>query len=293
MPDNIAPEVEPIDAMQAASEAELQAPATAEDDEAAEGAAPAAAAEGSPDELIVTIGDEVAPEEDERTAPTWVKDLRKQNRELVRQTRDLEARLSQAQPVQAAVVVGAKPTLAAVDYDEDKYAAELEAWHERKSHAAEREREAQRQQEAQAADWQKRIGTYKAQAIALRVPHFEQAEEVVKDAFNTVQQGLIIKACKQPALMVAALGNNERKARELAAISDPVEFVAEIVRTEAQLKTQSRKPATKPEAPAPRSSMSGASAVDNVLSKLQAQAEKTGDRTPVVRYLQGKAKQAA
>jgi hypothetical protein len=48
-----------------------------------------------------------------------------------------------------------------------------------------------------------------------------------------------------------------------------------------------------PEKAAPRSSMSGASAVDDQLAKLQAQAEKTGDRTPVVRYLQGKAKQTA
>lgn len=270
-----------------------QAAATAEGDESGavdEGAqgAEASAEEGAADELVVTLGDETPPEEDERAAPAWVKDLRKQNRELVRKTRDLEARLQQTQPAPAAVVLGPKPTLASCEYDEDKFASEMEAWHERKAKADEQQREAQRAQQAQADAWQKRLAEYQKQKTALRVPGIEQAEETIRDTFNTVQQGLLIRACKQPALMVAALGNNERKARDLAAITDPVEFVAELVRLETTVKTQARKPTTVPERTVPRSSVSGAAAVDNQLSKLQAEAAKTGDRTKVVAYLRGK-----
>lgn len=272
-----------------------QAAATAEDGESGAAAAEdgaqgaeAAAEDGAADELVVTLGDETPPEEDERAAPAWVKDLRKQNRELVRKTRDLEARLQQTQPAPAAVVLGPKPTLASCEYDEDKFAAEMEAWHERKAKADEQQREAQRAQQAQADAWQKRLAEYQKQKTALRVPGIEQAEETIRDTFNTVQQGLLIRACKQPALMVAALGNNERKARDLAAITDPVEFVAELVRLETTVKTQARKPTTTPERTVPRSSVSGAAAVDNQLSKLQAEAAKTGDRTKVVAYLRGK-----
>jgi hypothetical protein len=283
------------DELKAAPDAESQAV----EGDAAQGAEGEAgseggSAEGGEGELLVTIGDESPPaEEAEHSAPQWVKDLRKQNRELVRKTRDLEQRLQVAQPVQQAVAPGLKPTLAGCEYDEEKFAADLEAWHERKLRADEQQREAERKQQAQAAEWNKRLDGYKKQALQLRIPNFEAAEEVVRDTLNVTQQSLIIKACKQPALMVAALGNNERKARELAAITDPVEFVAEVVRTEAQLRTQARKPSTAPEKAAPRSSMSGASAVDSELARLQAQAAKTGDRTPVVRYLQGKARQTA
>ena len=260
---------------------------TAQDDQQQDAAATEGAAEDA-GELVVTLGDEPSPEEDERTAPTWVKDLRKQNRELVRKTRDLESRLQQAQPAPSAVVVGARPTLAACEYDEDRFSAELDAWHARKAAADEQQRNAERQHQAQAEAWNKRLGDYRKQAAALRVPGFDQAEESVKDTLTIVQQGLLIRACKQPALMVAALGNNERKAKELAGIADPIEFVAELARLETQLKTQARKPLTQPERMAPRSSVSGAAAVDDQLAKLQAHAAKTGDRTPVVRYLREK-----
>lgn len=259
----------------------------------AESAADAAASGGEEPALVVTIGDEHPPEDDERSAAPWIKELRKQNRELVRRTRHLEQQLQQQQPAPAAVVVGPKPTMAACDYDEDKFASEMEAWHGRKAKADEQQREAQRQQETQAADWQKRLQNYRSQAAALRVPGFEQAEETVRDTFSVVQQGLLIRACKQPALMVAALGNNERKARDLAAITDPVEFVAEVARLEAQVKTQARKPAAPVERMPPRSSTAGAAAVDNQLAKLQAEADRTGDRTKVVAYMRGKQVQAA
>lgn len=274
-------------------EAQQEEP-TAEGDQPAEGGAESGAEEPTEEagELVVTLGDEAPPEEDEAQQAPWVRKLRQDRRELIRKNRELESRLQQAQPAPAAVVVGEKPTLAGCDFDEDRFSAELGAWHDRKAKAEEQQRNIERQQQAQAEAWNKRLGEYRKQAQGLRVPGFDAAEEVVKDTLSVTQQGLLIRACKTPALMVAALGNNERKARELAAISDPVEFVAEIVRLETQVKTASRKPATPPERMAPRSSVSGAAAVDDQLSKLQAQAARTGDRTPVVQYLRNKQRAA-
>lgn len=267
-----------------ADEVEREAPATAEGEQPTETTDEKGAESADDGELVVTLGDEPAPEEDESKAPQWVRDLRKADREKTRRIRELEARLQQAQPAPSQVVVGARPTLAEFDYDEDKFAIALDSWHGRKAQVEAQQREAERQQQAQAEAWQKRLGEYKKQAQALRVPGFEQAEEVVRDVFNTVQQGLLIRACKQPALMVAALGNNDRKARELAAINDPVEFVAEVVRLEAQVKTQARKPATAPERTPPRSSATAAAAIDNQLEKLRQEAARTGDMSPVLAY---------
>lgn len=265
-------------------QAEQEEAATAEGEQQAEESAEKGAEQSDEGELVVTLGEEPAPEEDESKAPQWVRDLRKQDREKTRRIRELEAKLQQAQPQPAAVIVGERPTLAACDYDEDKFAAELDKWHERKAKADRQREEQERLQQAQQEAWQRRLGEYRKQAQSLRVPGFEQAEEAIKDTFSTVQQGLLIRACKTPALMVAALGNNERKARELAAINDPIEFVAEIVRLEAQVKTQSRKPATPPERMAPRSSATSGAAIDNQLEKLREEAARTGDMSKVLAY---------
>ena len=48
------------------------------------------------DAVVVTIGDEQPPEEEQHAqAPAWVKELRKSQRELQRENRELKARLQQ------------------------------------------------------------------------------------------------------------------------------------------------------------------------------------------------------
>lgn len=251
---------------------------------------PTATAEPEPEALSVTFdGEDEAAKEVEK-APEWVRELRKNDREKTRRIRELEAQVARQQPAQAAVIVGSKPTLQACDYDEDKFAAELEAWHGRKAAADRQAEDARKAQETQAQAWQKVLDRYEGEKreMSIRIPSFREAEEVVKDAFDVTQQSILLKIAKKPALMVAALGNNDRKARELAAIKDPLEFAAAIREAEMQVKTQSRKPSTQPERQLPRSSVAGAAAVDDQLSKLHAEAAKTGDRTKVVQYLRGK-----
>ena len=46
------------------------------------------------DEVVVSIGEEAPPAEEEVRAPEWVRELRKTNREKERRIRELEARLT-------------------------------------------------------------------------------------------------------------------------------------------------------------------------------------------------------
>jgi hypothetical protein len=238
-------------------------------------------------EVVVTIGDEQPAEEENeehQPAPAWVRDLRKQNRELNRELREARQKLNQSAPaVPAEQPLGAKPTLESMGYDAAKYESELEKWHEKKRKADEdaAKKEAEKKQEAER--WNSKLNAYKTAKDTLGVPDFEDAEEVVLGLLNPVQQGIIVQGAKDPALFVYAIGKNEKAAKELAAISDPVEFTFAVARLEGQLKVTSRKPATAPETRISGNSRPSGS-TDSTLERLRAEAEKTGDYTKVTAY---------
>lgn len=247
--------------------------------------------DGEDDEVVVSIGGESpTPEEDESRAPEWVRELRKQNREKDRRIRDLEARVaSPAQGQPAAVVVGDKPTLEGCNYDGAKFEKDLEGWHERKREAdAQRDQIAQAQQKVQ-QEWQGRLETYGKAKAAFKVKDYEDAEDAVKGGLSVVQQGVILTGADKAEVVVYALGKNPSKLKELAAIKDPVKFAFAIAKLETQLKVTPKKLAPPPERTV-RSSVAGATAVDNQLEKLRAEADKTGDRSKVVAYMRDKRK---
>jgi hypothetical protein len=86
------------------------------------------------------------------------------------------------------------------------------------------------------------------------------------------------------------MGKSPAKAKELAAITDPVKFTFAIAKLEAQLKVTPRKAPPAPEKQI-RSiggvPMSGA--VDSTLERLRDEAAKTGDMTKVIAYKRQKA----
>ena len=263
-------------------------------DEVAEDAAPAGGqseeASGEADEVVITLGDDAETDEaeDPAKAPAWVRDLRKANREKERQLREKDAeiaRLKQAS-APAPVVVGERPTLEGCDFDADRYASELERYLERKA-AADREAAAKADAERKAQEqWQARLNGYGQAKTALKVKDFDEAEEVARDTFNVVQQSVILKGVRSPekaAQLIYALGKSPKKAKELAAITDPVEFAVAIGEVIPMLKTQPRKAAPIPERVV-RGSSPGAGALDNELARLEAEADRTGDRTKVAAY---------
>lgn len=272
----------------AAREAELaamtpedRAAKEAEDAAAAEAAKKAAEAGAAEGETVVQIGDAEPPKQDK--APSWVTDLRKKNRELEKELRTLRA----AQTGAEIPKLGAKPTLADHDYDEVKFAAALDKWHEQKRAADEQAAKLEQQQQQQQTAWNGKLEAYGQGKAALKVQDFDDAETLAQETLSERQQAIIVKCAKNPALVVYALGKNPGKLKELAGIGDLAEFTYAVANLEAQLKITTKKAAPPP--PEKKlDTVSTTGALDNQLERLRADAEKTGDYSKVHAYKNAK-----
>ena len=236
------------------------------------------------DEVVVSIGEEAPPPEEQTQAPEWVRELRKTNRELQRQNRELQGKLqTSAQTEIKPVVLGKKPSLEDHDYDAEKFEEALTNWFERKRQAdeinARQEAEVMTQQKA----WQAKLEGYGKAKAELRVKDFDDAEATAQELFNVTQQGVMLQGADNPALVVYALGKNPKKAQELAAIKDPVKFAFAVAKLEKDLKVTNRKAA-----PPPERIVSGtgrvSGAVDSTLERLREDAARTGNMTKVIQY---------
>ncbi len=266
-------------------ETETDEPITEQVIEAVEPVEQAEVAEGEQpeedQELVVQIGDEEAPVDEEAAAPQWVKDLRRANREKDKRIRELEA----AQVVVPEVkTLGPKPTLESCGYDEDEFETKLTAWHEDKRKADKEQEDALKaQQDAQAA-WQAKLASYEEGKGALNVRDYDDAEDVAKELFNDTQRGIVIHGAENPALLTYAIGKNRKKAEELAAIKDPVQFAFAVAKMETQLKVSNRNRTVPQPEKTISSSGSLAGAVDGTLDRLRAEAERTNDYSKVMAY---------
>jgi hypothetical protein len=233
------------------------------------------------EEVVVTIGDEKPPEE-EVAAPDWVRELRHKHREAQKRIKELEGKLNNT-PETKTPELGAKPTLEGCEYDSEKFETALTTWHDKKRQV---EADADKKKKAEEDDkkaWQDKLDAYGTSKTELKVKDFEESEATVLDLFGTTQQGIVIQGADNPALVIYAIGKNPAKAKELAAIKDPVKFAFAIAKLESQLKVQSKKPVPAPEKVVTGTGRSSGS-VDSTLERLRAQAEKTGDMTPVIEY---------
>jgi hypothetical protein len=241
--------------------------------------------EDTGDETVVTIAGESPPqEEEEKQAPEWVRNLRKNYRELQREKRELEERLKSVSPApeQFPVTPGKKPTLEDCDYDSEKFENELADWFERKRQSEEAEAQQRAKQQEEAESWQKKLAGYNESKTGLKVSDFQDAEETVLETLNVTQQGIILQGAQNPAIVVYALGKNPKKAKELGEITDPVKFAFAVAKLETQLTVTSRK-----QAPPPEKKINGNGSLDSSnaqLERLREEAARTGDMTKVIAY---------
>lgn len=241
------------------------------------------------DEIIVQIG-EKEPEEDEeekqiKTMPPWVKDIRRnlyhQKKENEKLQRELETLKGAAQPQR--VDPGPKPTLSGCDYDEDVLNQKLDAWYESKRRADDFERETQRRQQQIDDRWRQKMRTFEEKKQSLKVKDWEDIDLAVTSTLNPHQQAMIISGADNSALLFYALGKNQKKLKDLAAIEDPIQFAFAVAKVEASLKVTERKPAVQPE----KTISSGGAPMtspDKTLERLRAEAERTGDNSKVMAY---------
>lgn len=258
-----------------------------EDEDLEEGETEAEANEADEDEgfVAVTIGGEAPPSEEEETerAPEWVRDLRKQYREEKRRNKELQEQLAKTTGATRVAELGDKPSLEKADYDTERYERELAAWYERKRKHDEVEAAQRAEADAAEREWKQKLESYQSAKATLKVRDYDEAEDVVQDAFTVTQQGMILQGAENPALLVYALGKNPKRAKELASIKDPVKFAFAVARLETQLKVTKRKASSKPD---PKVTGTGriSGAVDSTLERLRADAERTGDYSKVFQY---------
>lgn len=240
------------------------------------------------DEIVISIGEESPPQEEETRAPAWVRELRKANREKERKIRELEAQLNAAATETKPVVLEAKPTLESCDYDSDEYENKLASWYEQKRAYDAAEAEAAAQRDAEAKEWQDKLDSYAKARASLKVRDYEDAEAFALETFNVTQQGIVLQGSENPAHLIYALGKSQKRAKELASITDPVKFAFAVAKLETQLKVTNRKAAAAPE----RTITSGggriSGSVDSTLERLREEALKTGDLSKVMAYKRSK-----
>lgn len=249
--------------------------------------------ESSDDEVVVLIEGESPPQEEEEEvaeAPKWVKELRKTHKEVVRKNRELEEKLKslEAPKAEQPVELGAKPTLRDHDYDDEKFEAALEAWHDRKRKVEAQEAEKQKQQKATQDAWAAKVEAYNKARTALKVKDYDEVAANAGEVLNATQQGIIVAGSENPALVVYALGKNPKKAAELAKIQDPVQFAFAIAKLEGQLKVSNKRTAPPPEKVISAGSGRTSGSVDSTLERLRAEAEKSGDYSKVIAYKKSK-----
>jgi hypothetical protein len=231
--------------------------------------------------LVVSFGEdepEAEPEVD-GPAPEWVKELRKLTREQAKRIKELE---QATQKAEAEPELGPKPTLEGCDYDPEVFEARLEDWHEQKRKVGETQAAKQQAERQAEEDFNRRLASYNEAKTKLPVEDFDEAEALLIETFDATQQGLLVKLAKQPALFAYGLGKNPTKAKALAAIKDPVDFIAAATRMEMEMKQVKR-------APAPEKRLSGGSVpnvtgLDNRLEKLREEAAVSGDYSKVRAY---------
>jgi hypothetical protein len=244
-------------------------------------------------EVVITIGDEAPPAADDeiegKPAPQWVRELRKEAKEAKKRVRELEqaeaARQATAAP--KADPVGDAPTLESCDYDAEKYADAKLAWSERKRAADAKAAAERQQQEAAQAEWAKMQDDYRAAGSALKlVGGFDDAEATVKAALDPMQHAILVqgpKTVKAAAQLVGALSRNPAKLAELAAIKNPVKYAFALADVVSQLKEVPKK-SPPPAESVVRGSAGGATSVDNARARLEAEADRTGDRSKLIAY---------
>ena len=243
--------------------------------------------EGDPGETETVVSLGAKPETTAEQESSTFRELRKRLREQEREAKAAKAELERFKAPEKPQL-GPRPTPADSDYDDDKHTAALEAWLKQKAAVEAAEAEGRKAQEKQAEEWTQTVHRYRERKteLAAKVADFDDAEETVAATLSVAQQSAIMAYAEQPEALIYALGRNEGKLSELAKQTDILRFVADIAKLEAKDLTVTT---AKKSPPKPAKVVSGATApataiASKTLERLEAEAEKTGDRSKVHAY---------
>lgn len=239
-------------------------------------------------EAEVTLeGEEPAEQGDDPNESAVIRDFRKRERDKDRELRELRARVEQAAPADLPSDPGQRPQLAEFDYDDEKHAAALDAWVEKKIAFDQGQREVtQRSAEIE----QRRRDGYQAAKVAQPIAGIDAAEERVFAQVDDMTRNALLHA-KSPAVIAALDKYPDRLAAITAAVAsgDAVEALMMIgeLRGKAKIVTKTRKP------PNPEEIASGTGRIshagpDKREEQLEKAARKSGDMTELFKYRRDK-----
>ena len=246
-------------------------------------------------EFVVSIeGEKSESEEEQAKDPNWLKNLRKENREMKKKQKEMELKLAEKENKEKTEVeIGKRPTLgdSDIDYDTNLYEKRLADWIERKRLVDEKKVEQEKASKQQQLLWEDKLTSYNEGKKAIPVKDMDDIEDLVKTHLSLVQQSMIVRCAKNPALLVYAIGKNEATLKKIAKITDYAEFAYTLGELENKLKTSNKQvPDTQPEKKITGSGSKSVTSVDKQLEKLREEALKTGDMSKVHAYKRNKRK---
>lgn len=211
-----------------------------------------------------------------------IKRLRQRERDLSKQLAEARKAVPPPAPVER-IQVGPIPNIEDFDYDVAKHTAAVEAWTAKKIAAerqnADAEQAQQRTQTALRADYDR----FQTQKAAIGAKDFEAAEDAVAATLSRDQVAAIIQGADDSAKVIYALGRHPDRLKALASEPNIVKFIAKVAKLEGSVKVTNRRQAPAPDRPA-RGSAPFSGGSDKTLAKLEAAADRSGDRTAVVNY---------
>lgn len=217
--------------------------------------------------------------------------------ELVRHLRakltETQAELAKRGPAEPAIVVGPMPTLddPDVEWDGEKLAQKMEKWVKDKAAAEDQAEQAAAAHNQAGVDIQKDLQAgatrFAEGKKAMARPDFDIAETAAFSTLNDMQQAAILQIADDPAKFVYALGRSAAKLKELAAITNPFKFSAAVQELKGKITMKPKSQGVEPDEPI-RGAARMSKGVDKEEQRLEAAADKSGDRSALVAYRRGK-----
>lgn len=197
------------------------------------------------EEIEVSFSDS-KPSKTEEGGNSTIRQMRQRIKDLEKQNKQFQSQV--APPIKSKPV---KPSMAdpEIDYDEEKYSEAMLKFARENADFEREQEEEQNQLQRRQDKFNERQASYVEAKKAFKDDFIEDAESIVRSAFDDSQQSIMLMALSegQSANMVYALGKNPDRLEALSKIKDPIEFTAELVRLEGKIKVSNRKPTTAPE----------------------------------------------
>jgi dTMP kinase len=276
----------------------LDSEAKPEDAIAAQDGEDTIAAEEEGEIVIAIEGEEPEPDPDAEVEAELgeagkraLKAAREAAKEAAREAREAKAKLAEIEaanrPKEEEIP---RPTLEECGFNEDAFAEKMAAYVASQEKVKAKKAEEDARQKADAEAYQAKLDRYNAERTKVGADDDAQAKVVA--ALDARQQSALMHTSDNAAVVVAALAKTPKALAELAAIKDPLLFVRKLAHIEGRI-SMTKAP------PPPETKLRGGVAAPSAsfqsrLDAAEKAAERTGDRTEVIRIRREmKAAQAA